>query len=69
MNKAVRRNPPMSARILEAWLQRHAETTVCGMLTGAGLAQHWHHSRAHRFFSDRSWSVEKVGRLRTIVPV
>jgi hypothetical protein len=24
--------------------------TICGMLTGAGLAQVWHHSRAHRFF-------------------
>ena len=25
--------------------------TVCGMLTGAGLARVWHHARAHRFFS------------------
>ena len=25
--------------------------TVCGMLTGAGLDQVWHHSRAHRLFS------------------
>src|SRR6186713_693743 len=27
--------------------------TVCGMLTGAGLDQVWHHSRAHRMFSCR----------------
>jgi hypothetical protein len=29
------------------------EHNVCGMLTGAGLAEAWHHSRAHRFFSRR----------------
>src|SRR5215212_2271528 len=26
--------------------------TVCGMLTGAGLEQVWHHSRAHRLFTN-----------------
>jgi len=26
-------------------------------LTGAGLAGLWHHSRAHRFFSDTRWDV------------
>src|SRR5215213_4600757 len=26
--------------------------TVCGMLTGAGLDQVWHHSRAHRLFTN-----------------
>ena len=30
---------------------RPVERTVCGMLTGAGLAGVWHHSRAHRFFA------------------
>ena len=30
--------------------------TVCGMLTGAGLDQVWHHSRAHRLFSNARWS-------------
>jgi hypothetical protein len=35
--------------------------TVCGMLTGAGLEQLWHHSRAHRFFADARWSSDAVG--------
>jgi hypothetical protein len=26
--------------------------TVCGMFTGAGLDQIWHHSRAHRLFTN-----------------
>src|SRR3954454_18625647 len=30
--------------------------TVCGMLTGAGLGQVWHHSRAHRLFTTARWS-------------
>jgi len=25
--------------------------TVCGMLTGAGLEQVWHHGHAHRLFT------------------
>jgi hypothetical protein len=29
--------------------------TVCGMLTAAGLAGVWHHSRAHWFFSRARW--------------
>jgi DDE superfamily endonuclease len=37
--------------------------TVCGMLTGAGLAQTWHHSRAHRFFSAARWNPQQVGPL------
>jgi hypothetical protein len=35
--------------------------TVCGMLTGAGLAGVWHHARAHRFFSQARWDVDQVG--------
>jgi SRSO17 transposase len=35
--------------------------TVCGMLTGAGLEQWWHHSRAHRFFTAARWSTDAVG--------
>jgi len=34
---------------------------VCGMLTGARLEQAWHHSRAHRFFSQARWSPDQVG--------
>ncbi|HJP78231.1 MAG TPA: transposase [Pseudonocardiaceae bacterium] len=37
--------------------------TVCGMLTGAGLAQVWHHGRAHRFFSHARWNSQQVGLL------
>ena len=35
--------------------------TVCGMLTGAGLDQVWHHSRAHRLFANARWSGDAVG--------
>jgi hypothetical protein len=37
------------------------EHNVCGMLSGAGLASRWHHSRAHRFFSNRRWCIDRVG--------
>jgi hypothetical protein len=37
--------------------------TVCGMLTGAGLARTWHHARAHRFFSTARWDPQQVGLL------
>jgi hypothetical protein len=37
--------------------------TVCGMLTGAGLAQVWHHARAHRFFSAARWCPHQVGLI------
>ena len=35
--------------------------TVCGMLTGAGLDQVWHHSRAHRLFTNARWSGDALG--------
>jgi hypothetical protein len=37
------------------------QRTVCGMLTGAGLATTWSHHRAHRFFSTTRWSVDQIG--------
>jgi hypothetical protein len=37
--------------------------TVCGMLTGAGLARVWHHCRAHRFFSTARWCPRQLGLL------
>ena len=40
--------------------------TVTGMLVGARLSGVWHHARAHRFFSDASWSVDELG-LRVAV--
>jgi hypothetical protein len=38
-----------------------AGRTVCGMLTGAGLARVWHHARAHRFFSAARWCPHQLG--------
>jgi hypothetical protein len=35
--------------------------TVCGILTGVGLATSWSHDRAHRFFSTARWSVDQIG--------
>ena len=35
--------------------------TVTGMLTGAGLARHWSHDRAHKFFSRAAWSGDTLG--------
>jgi hypothetical protein len=31
------------------------------MLTGAGLDQVWHHSRAHRMFANARWSGDALG--------
>src|SRR6187397_1748586 len=31
------------------------------MLTGAGLDRVWHHSRAHRLFSNARWSGDALG--------
>src|SRR3954462_11370170 len=35
--------------------------TVCGMLTDAGLDQVWHHSSAHRLFTNARWSADALG--------
>ena len=37
------------------------QRTVCGMLTGAGLATTWSHHRAHRFFSTARWQIDQIG--------
>jgi hypothetical protein len=47
--------------LLAGMVAQPGRRTVCGMLTGAGLARLWHHSRAHWFFSHARWSVEQVG--------
>jgi DDE superfamily endonuclease len=39
------------------------QRTVCGMLTGVGLATSWSHDRAHRFFSAARWSVDQIGLI------
>lgn len=38
-----------------------ARRTVCTMLTAAGLARRWHHSRAHGFFARARWCPDQVG--------
>src|SRR4051795_11118674 len=43
--------------------------TVCGMLTGAGLEQVWHHSRAHRLFTNARWSSDALGLGTSAVSV
>ncbi len=42
-------------------ITHNGPATVCSMLTGAGLAHHWPHDRAHRFFSTARWSAELLG--------
>ncbi|WP_432974238.1 IS701 family transposase [Dactylosporangium sp. CA-233914] len=37
------------------------QRTVCGMLTGAGMATSWSHDRAHRFFSTTRWTIDQIG--------
>lgn len=49
--------------LVSGFLAQPVGRTVCGMLTGAGLAQVWHHARAHRFFSAARWSPEQLGLL------
>jgi hypothetical protein len=47
--------------LVTGFVRQTGAHTVCGMLTGAGLERIWHHSRAHRFFSQARWSVDAVG--------
>jgi hypothetical protein len=44
-------------------LAQTGQRTVCGMLSGAGLARTWSHHRAHRFFSAARWSVDQIGLI------
>jgi len=39
--------------------------TIIGMLTGAGLAGIWHHSRAYWFFGHARWSTDQVTAVIT----
>ena len=43
------------------FLAQTGKRTVCGMLTGAGLAQVWPHDRAHRFFCRARWNPDELG--------
>lgn len=37
------------------------ERTVCGMLVASGMSRAWHHSVAHKFFSQAAWSLDRLG--------
>jgi DDE superfamily endonuclease len=43
------------------FLAQTGKRTVCGMLTGAGLARLWPHDRAHWFFTRARWSADDLG--------
>jgi len=52
---------PTFAGLVVGLIAQTRRRTVCGMLTGAGLEQVWHHSRAHRLFSNACWSGDALG--------
>ena len=43
------------------FLAQTGKRTVCGILTGAGLARTWSHDRAHSFFARARWSPDDLG--------
>ena len=43
------------------FLAQTGKRTVCGMLTGAGLARLWPHDRAHWFFARARWCADDLG--------
>jgi DDE superfamily endonuclease len=43
------------------FLGQPGKRTVCGMLSGAGLARLWPHDRAHWFFSRARWNPDDLG--------
>lgn len=47
--------------LLAGMIAQPGRHTVCGMLTGAGLAGVWHHAKAHWFFSRARWDAHEVG--------
>src|SRR6187200_3196687 len=52
---------PTFVGLLVGLIAQTRRRTVCGMLTGAGLNQVWHHTRAHRLFSKARWSGDALG--------
>ena len=42
------------------FLAQTGKRTVCGMLTGAGLARLWPHDRAHWFFARARWCADDL---------
>jgi DDE superfamily endonuclease len=47
--------------LIAGMIAQPGRRTVCGMLSAAGLAGVWHHSRAHWFFAGARWSPDAVG--------
>ena len=52
---------PTFVGLLVGLIAQTRRRTVCGMLTGAGLERVWHHSRAHRLFTNARWSGDALG--------
>jgi hypothetical protein len=52
---------PTFVGLLVGLIAQTRRRTVCGMLTGAGLEHVWHHSRAHRLFTNARWSGDALG--------
>jgi hypothetical protein len=57
------------AALVAGMVAQPGRRTVTGMLSAAGLAGVWHHSRAHWFFARARWRAEEVGLalLRLVV--
>ena len=51
------------------FLAQTGKRTVCGMLTGAGLARLWPHDRAHWFFARARWSADDLGLAAALLVV
>ena len=49
------------SRLVVGAVGRVRDCTVTGMLQAAGLAGVWHHSRAHRLFTNARWSGVDAG--------
>src|ERR1035441_10952920 len=49
------------------FLAQPGRRTVCGMLSGAGLARLWPHDRAHWFFSRSEEHTSELQSLRHLV--
>jgi hypothetical protein len=55
--------------LVSGMVARPVHRTVTGMLIAAGASRIWHHSRAHRFFSQAAWSVDRVSMVLLTVIV
>ncbi|MGH3157892.1 MAG: transposase [Streptosporangiaceae bacterium] len=51
------------------FLAQPGKRTVCGMLSGAGLARAWPHDRAHWFFARARWDAGDLGLAAALLVV